>query len=466
MFKNPLKYQDGGQMSEEEQLIQIFASAGKNSQVDPKALIRKAQELMNGDQQAYTAYMDNIQKCAQGDSEGIAYIKNLFKNGFKQGGKINAFICKHAKGGHIAGCGCGKSIPKAQEGHPALGQNYIQREYDGDGNAVYFLAPERKYLPINMKMDPTSDYQQQGGEYQGNGQISIVDFGNGKLRVQKDPYGPFGEVAHGKDSAAYVNRALELMKKSGMKPSSGFIQSNQEGGNLTRRHAFKLAQENKGYKRGSGQTAFAYANAKQALRNNNQYVENPEERLRGRALRQRAREMIAGQNEAPYYLTPVQKDRYNEVNYGTGTVMSQPLSQGPNIPEPSVVSTGLVGERPSDTIANLDNMSFDNAFRTALNNGKTLFVWKGKPYTTELAQKPSWTNIDVNSLPEDVRNNLTGNVEIEIPSEPVQLPDEILTFSIPDMDAGVGLPRRPAGVWVNPNHGFRSSYYKKGGKIK
>jgi hypothetical protein len=54
--------------------------------------------------------------------------------------------------------------------------------------------------------------------------------------------------------------------------------------------------------------------------------------------------------------------------------MSQPLSQGPNIPEPSVVSIGLVGERPSDTMANLDNMSFNNAFRTALNNGKTLFI--------------------------------------------------------------------------------------------
>ena len=78
------------------------------------------------------------------------------------------------------------------------------------------------------------------------------------------------------------------------------VESNQEGGELTRREALRFGQENKGYNR--GQARFAYQNAKQALRNNNATIENPEERLHGRALRQRAREMVAGQNEPLYYI--------------------------------------------------------------------------------------------------------------------------------------------------------------------
>lgn len=46
-------------------------------------------------QKQVQAYMEQFQQEMQGGS-----------NMFRKGGKLNAFICKHAKGGHVAGCGC------------------------------------------------------------------------------------------------------------------------------------------------------------------------------------------------------------------------------------------------------------------------------------------------------------------------------------------------------------------------
>lgn len=110
MFKNPLKYQQGGgtaSAQQQEQLVQLFQAAAQNAQVDPEALVQKAQEF-GQDEQAAAQFMEGLQRCAQGDPAGIKFIQDLFKQpAYKEGGKIHNFICKHGRGG-IAGCGCNK----------------------------------------------------------------------------------------------------------------------------------------------------------------------------------------------------------------------------------------------------------------------------------------------------------------------------------------------------------------------
>ena len=115
MFK-PLKYQKGGTAASQEQLVQLFQAAAENAQVDPEQLVQKASEI-GQDEEAAARFMQGLQLCAQGDPEGIQFIKSLFQSpAFKKGGKIFEFICKHAKGGYVSGCGCGGNVKKAQEG--------------------------------------------------------------------------------------------------------------------------------------------------------------------------------------------------------------------------------------------------------------------------------------------------------------------------------------------------------------
>ena len=116
MIKNPLKYQRGGTTASQEQLVKLFQAAAENAQVDPEQLVQKASEI-GQDEEAVSQFMQGLQLCAQGDPEGIKFIKSLFQSpAFRKGGKIFEFICKHAKGGYVSGCGCGGNVKKAQDG--------------------------------------------------------------------------------------------------------------------------------------------------------------------------------------------------------------------------------------------------------------------------------------------------------------------------------------------------------------
>lgn len=120
MFK-PLKYQKGGTAASQEQLVQLFQAAAENAQVDPQQLVQKASEI-GQDEEAAAQFMQGLQLCAQGDPEGIKFIKSLFQSqAFKKGGKIFEFICKHKKGGYVSGCGCGGNVKKEQDGASEIG---------------------------------------------------------------------------------------------------------------------------------------------------------------------------------------------------------------------------------------------------------------------------------------------------------------------------------------------------------
>lgn len=120
-FNNPLKLQQGGNVGTD-QLVEIFQAAAKNAQVDPEALVKKAQEF-GQDEKAAAQFMQGLQLCAQGDPKGIQFIQSLFAQVHKRGGKLQSFVCKHAKGGYVAGCGCAK---KAQDGM-TLGRPGLRR---------------------------------------------------------------------------------------------------------------------------------------------------------------------------------------------------------------------------------------------------------------------------------------------------------------------------------------------------
>lgn len=133
MFKNPLKYQSDGStptQQQQDQLVQLFQAAAQNAQVDPEALVKKAQEL-GQDENAAAQFMEGLQRCAQGDPAGIQFIKSLFTSSHKRGGKIQDFICKHARGGQVAGCGCGGSVKKAEGGEtmPYTRGSYQSSDY-------------------------------------------------------------------------------------------------------------------------------------------------------------------------------------------------------------------------------------------------------------------------------------------------------------------------------------------------
>ena len=153
MIKNPLKYQRGGTAASQEQLVKLFQAAAKNAQVDPEQLVQKASEI-GQDEEAVSQFMQGLQLCAQGDPEGIKFIKSLFQSpAFRKGGKIFEFICKHAKGGYVSGCGCGGNVKKGQNGLPFVDERPQQRPNRDRNN--YFLGYNGQVEPmIYGKADP------------------------------------------------------------------------------------------------------------------------------------------------------------------------------------------------------------------------------------------------------------------------------------------------------------------------
>ena len=211
---------------------------------------------------------------------------------FKCGGKLQQLTDKFAKGGKSK-CGCG-GIKVAKEGMEVppevlKGLMFVEREYTPDGQAVYTMAKSKETLPSNMRSNPFSAYAQNGGEYQGEGQVRIVDDGKGGIRVDADPYGPVGAIQDGVNKEQYIGKLLELLKKAGITPGPAFKKNGGivKGENglqtptISRREALAAAKNTFGFS--GSQARRAYANAKKGLR---------AQGLRGAELKQRAREMM------------------------------------------------------------------------------------------------------------------------------------------------------------------------------
>lgn len=117
MFKNPLKkYQQGGQVSQEQQqMLAAFVEwLPKRVQEFQGMKPEQIVEALNGmtkspeGQKQVQAYMQQFQQEMQNSQAGM----------FENGGKLQDFICKHAKGGHVAGCGCKEDGGKVEKVQP------------------------------------------------------------------------------------------------------------------------------------------------------------------------------------------------------------------------------------------------------------------------------------------------------------------------------------------------------------
>lgn len=194
MFKNPLKYQQGGQLNQEQQ--QMLAAF-----ID--WLPKRIKEFEGMQPEAIVQALDGISKTPEGQRQVQAYVEQFQSemNGVasrKLGGKIQDFICKHAKGGHV-GCGCAK---KGAEGiiidEPEYtwgqynrndflnsGENHIgwTKVTTPDGRTGWARNYRRKFLGIpSRNLDQilvTPDLED--GKYRSVGRGLNGFFGNGQI---------------------------------------------------------------------------------------------------------------------------------------------------------------------------------------------------------------------------------------------------------------------------------------------
>lgn len=110
MFKNPLKYQQGGQLNEQQQ--QMLAAF-----ID--WLPKRVKEFQGMQPDAIVQALDGMSKTPEGQKQ-VQQLMEQFQQesqsvpSAKRGGKIQDFICKHGRGG-VAGCGCEKPVEKHQQ---------------------------------------------------------------------------------------------------------------------------------------------------------------------------------------------------------------------------------------------------------------------------------------------------------------------------------------------------------------
>lgn len=239
----PLKYQQGGSTStQQEQLVQLFQAAAENAQVDPQELVQKASEI-GQDQEAAAQFMEGLQLCAQGDPEGIKFIKSLFQRpAFRKGGKIWDFVCKHAKGGYVAGCNCGGKVKKGQDGTQfEAPTNY----YNEKGWQISEKDALRRNNRTFYTEEPTAagniawTNNQMSRQLMWPGVIQDVEY-NQPIGHYIDEYGNMHNFAvEGNDLARYNNRKAQWKETGGKieKAQSGSLldyYSNKWGNDLNR----------------------------------------------------------------------------------------------------------------------------------------------------------------------------------------------------------------------------------------
>lgn len=381
MFKNPLKYQQGGQLNQkQQQMLAAFIDW----------LPKRVKEFEGMQPEAIVQALDEMSKTPEGQRQVQAYVEQ-FQNemngvaSHKLGGKIQDFICKHAKGGHV-GCGCkedGGQIEMDRRGKVI--SRYNDRNTRGKATSQGDTTINGSYSNFNqeMKITPQGTIYRQWNNGDVFPSVSVADqtyFNNHPLiRFFSRNFGIGPSLMRGNENVVTnMNAAKDAHQNA-------WVQSNQDGGELTRREALDAGMQNKGYNR--SQARFALRNAKNTLRNAG---------VRGREMRQTARQWVAEQNEQPQ-----------------SNVLSAPISY--REPLPTAQPMNYLTEH-NESLANLP---FNEAFSRARRSGAQTFWWprgRYKFYTTELSTTPK---MDISALPEDIQNNLTGKIAVTIDDVPV-----------------------------------------------
>ena len=110
MFKNPLKYQSGGvtQSKEQEAENQLISAIAEGLGAQPEQVKARLEQIKSNPDEV-KELQSALQLMQQDQNAGFQAILKLFAGkpqSAKHGGKIQDFICKYARGGQVAGCGC------------------------------------------------------------------------------------------------------------------------------------------------------------------------------------------------------------------------------------------------------------------------------------------------------------------------------------------------------------------------
>lgn len=450
MFKNPIKkYQTGGIVTpqQQQQIAQLFEAASKNTGIDIETLMNAANQMP--DENSMNQYVNAISKAAKGDQEAISSIQEMFSQQAvmqKLGGKIQSFICKHAKGGKVGSdCGCkkedGGTVEKHQQSNGkgrgtitatkegfTVGPKYYNTNPDGStqsrqyatnaaGNAVEQTITDRSQVR-DRGMLPVRDTLNRIGIMQHNGYFMADN------EATEDIYG-----AHPYFQNIGWNKVRRWTPDY---ENGGTVEMAANGERLSKREALAKAREAHGYD--ASQARIAYLNAKNALR---------QQGLRGRALRDAAREMISRGNS-----------RSEIEAIAPGNAMN---NQVQTVGMPAMDLT----RRPN----NYDALSFSNAFRAArnINGDNSIFSWRGNKYTTNLGSSAGNNSV---SLPGLAPVQLE-NTEIEIP-EYAPLPIDsistntasILYPGLEDIQNpnGTVSSKWPVGSWLQNQDGYKMTF--------
>ncbi len=366
MFKNPLKYQSGGStptQQQQDQLVRLFQAAAQNAQVDPEALVKKAQEL-GQDENAAAQFMEGLQRCAQGDPAGIQFIKSLFTSSNKRGGKIQDFICKHGKGGAVAGCGCGGTVEKAERGYKVQNGSY-SAQVNGQGDTTRIkVYPTTTQI---MQTYPNGAVRYTTADNRSDFTTSRWDMRNGQPNLlQRIIYGNRRATPFDKENwKAIIGNHPEDPRNVLKQEEGGKVEMGKDG--ISRLEALNNAKAIYGYN--DSQARLAYTSMKNALRRQG---------LRGNALRQRAREILSQRRELEAI----------EPNTTLQGIAVPTTPTGESLPKETLAGGTTFTER------NFDKMSFANAFRANRNilGDNQVFNWRGNRYSTQLAAGNSANN--------------------------------------------------------------------------
>lgn len=123
MFKNPLKYQNGGAVQAREQVVSAISEIAQI----PIEEVNSKLDQISQDQDSIQLLSEALQAVQKGDERGYQVIKQMFNpqsantGMFAKGGKIQDFICKHAKGGNV-NCNCENKTEKYQNPAGPIGR--------------------------------------------------------------------------------------------------------------------------------------------------------------------------------------------------------------------------------------------------------------------------------------------------------------------------------------------------------
>ena len=208
------KYKSGGVTSAEKaQFDEAFKMAAKNAGIDENSLIEVIRSVQDGNEQKEK--LTTIAMAAKGDQNAIKAIQGWFnKNGFKSGGKVHDFICKHSIGGRVD-CGCnGTKIRFGRDGVEDLdlktdgvrkAKKNAKRVRDNSGI-------ERR--TIGQYQDKTGNYIYEWGDVNGNtAETGIRATPNDTTFFQKIPtsYG-YRVITGNQDSPQWYNGMAKRMR--------------------------------------------------------------------------------------------------------------------------------------------------------------------------------------------------------------------------------------------------------------